>query len=202
MSRIAKLDPEAWDEGLRALVGSPSGHPLELGPFGITAHVPEIAKGLAQFGGALRANRTLPERLVELVRLRIAFHNQCRSCMAIRYESAVDGGLEEGAVCSLERPQEAADLSPAEKAAIDYGERMATNHLSIDDAVYDGLRLHLSEAQIVELGLWVGFCVGIGRLLATWDITEDLPAAFQDKAKGPVGPWAAEPVVVARRLAD
>src|SRR6185369_13591793 len=154
MSRIAKLDPEAWDEGLRALVGSPSGHPLELGPFGITAHVPEIAKGLAQFGGALRANRTLPERLVELVRLRIAFHNQCRSCMAIRYESAVDGGLEEGAVCSLERPQEAADLSPAEKAAIDYGERMATNHLSIDDAVYDGLRLHFSEAQIVELGLW------------------------------------------------
>jgi len=202
MSRIAKLDVDAWDDGLRAFVGSTSGNALELGPSKITAHVPEIAKGLAQFGGALRAHRSLPERLMELVRLRIAFHNQCRSCMAIRYESAVADGLEEGAVCSLERPQEAADLSASEKAAIDYGERLATNHLSIDEAVYDGLRVHFTEAQIVELGLWAGFCVGVGRLLATWDMTEDLPEAFQDKSKGPVGPWAAEPVVVARRTAQ
>ena len=122
--------------------------------------------------------------------------------MAIRYESAVAGGLEEGAVCSLERPQEAADLTAAEKAAIDYGERLATNHLSIDDAVYDGLRQYFTEAQIVELGLWAGFCVGIGRVLSTWDMTEDLPDAFKDKSDGPIGPWVAEPVIVARRLPD
>ena len=72
MSRIAKLDVDAWDDGLRAFVGSTSGNALELGPSKITAHVPEIAKGLAQFGGALRAHRSLPERLMELVRLRIA----------------------------------------------------------------------------------------------------------------------------------
>ena len=71
---------------------------------------------------------------MELVRLRIAFFNQCRSCMAIRYTDAVNDGVTEDLVCSLEKPAEAANLTAAEKAAIDFGERMATDHLSIDDA--------------------------------------------------------------------
>jgi AhpD family alkylhydroperoxidase len=60
---------------------------------------------------------TLSPRLLELVRLRIAFHNQCRSCMSVRYESAIDDGLTEDAVCSLERPADAPDLSDAERTA-------------------------------------------------------------------------------------
>jgi alkylhydroperoxidase family enzyme len=135
---------------------------------------------------------------MELVRLRIAFHNQCRSCMAIRYASAVEDGLEEGAVCSLEKPYEADDLSEADKLAIEYGERMATNHLSIDDAMYERLRDFYSEPQIVELGLWVAWCVGVGRLAATWAMVEDLPQAFQDTSQGRIGPWQGGAVVVAR----
>ena len=64
-----------------------------------------------EFGPALREHRLLPDRLVELVRLRVAFWNQCRSCMAVRYEEGVDDGLTEELVCSLERPYEAPDLS-------------------------------------------------------------------------------------------
>ena len=78
--------------------------------------LPAMAKGLIAFSGALFAHRTLPRRLVERVRLRVAFHHQCRSCMAIRYRTAVDDGMTEGVVCSLERPQDAPDLTVAEKA--------------------------------------------------------------------------------------
>jgi hypothetical protein len=118
--------------------------------------------------------------------------------MAIRYASAVDDGLDEGAVCSLEKPHEAADLSDADRAAIEYGERLATNHLSIDDAMYDRLRGFFTEPQIVELGLWAAWCVGVGRLAATWDMVEDLPAAFRDRSQPQIGPWQAAPVVVNR----
>jgi len=189
---------EAWPSELRGAMGDQVPSAVEAGVLRITAHRPAISLAMMQYNAALRANRTLPERLMELVRLRIAFHNQCRSCMAIRYASAVDDGLEEGAVCSLERPYEAADLSDADKAAIDYGERMATNHLSIDQATYDNLRGHFSEPQIVELGLWVAWCVGVGRLAATWDMVEDLPEAFQARPGETVGPWQGEPVVVSR----
>src|SRR3546814_20367163 len=82
-----------------------------------------------------------------LVRLRIAFHNQCRSCMAIRYRDAVAAGVDETLVCSLERPAEAPALTAAERLALDYADRFATDHLSIDDAIYEPLREHFYEGQ-------------------------------------------------------
>ena len=118
--------------------------------------------------------------MIELVRLRVAFHNQCRSCMAIRYPDALADGLTEDLVCSLEKPMEADDLTDAEKLAIRYGELFATNHLAIGDDFYDQLREHFTEAQIVELGLNVALFVGVGRLSATWDMIEELPDRFQD----------------------
>lgn len=194
MSRIEKLAPDQWDARLVAAIQPDNLTDLEQGLTRYFAHCPEQALGLMGFGGALKRNRTLPERLVELVRLRVAFFNQCRSCMAIRYSDAVADGVTEGLVCSLERPQEAENLSAAEKAAIRYGELMATDHLAIDDTVYADLRKHFSEAQIVELGMTVAFFVGFGRLAATWHMVEELPQAFQ--TAGTIAPWGAEKIQV------
>jgi len=171
MSRIKKLPLDDWDAELRTMTRADEGTPLEQGLMRIFAHCPEPAKGLALFAGSLKMGRTLPERLIELVRLRVAFHNQCRSCMAVRYTDALSDGVTEDLVCSLEQPAEAENLTDAEKAAIDYGERFATNHLTIDDTVYDSLRKHFSEEQIVELGMTIAFFVGFGRLAATWAMT-------------------------------
>ena len=194
MSRIEKLAPDQWDARLVAAIQPDNLTDLEQGLTRYFAHCPEQALGLMGFGGALKRNRTLPDRLVELVRLRVAFFNQCRSCMAIRYSDAVADGVTEGLVCSLERPQEAENLSAAEKAAIRYGELMATDHLAIDDAVYAELRQHFTEAQIVELGMTVAFFVGFGRLAATYHMVEELPEAFQ-KAES-IAPWGAEKIEV------
>ncbi len=194
MSRISKLAPEQWDQRLVSAIQPDNLTDLEQGLTRYFAHCPEQALGLMGFGGALKRNRTLPERLVELVRLRVAFLNQCRSCMAIRYSDAVADGVTEGLVCSLERPQEAENLTAAEKAAIRYGELMATDHLAIDDAMYEALREHFSEAQIVELGMTVAFFVGFGRLAATYHMVDELPEAFKTAEK--IAPWGAEKIQV------
>lgn len=194
MGRVSKVPPEQWDPRIREAVQPDTLSDLEQGLTLYFAHCPEQALGLMQFGGALKMNRQLPERLVELVRLRIAFFNQCRSCMAIRYTDAVNDGVDEDAVCSLEKPQEAENLSDAEKAAIHFGELMATDHLAINDAVYEVLREHFNEAQIVELGMTCAFFVGFGRLAATWHMVEELPGAFQ-KAET-IAPWGEEKIQV------
>ena len=133
---------------------------------------------------------------MELVRLRIAFHNQCRSCMAIRYRKAVDAGVTEDLVCSLKKPMEAPNLTSAEKAALKYADQFATDHYSIDDMVFDNLRKYFSEGQLVELAAWVAFCVGFGRFGAVLDMVEELPEAFRDKSMDKVTPWSGEPVIV------
>lgn len=196
MSRITKLPVEEWDEELREMTGADSATPLEQGLMRMFAHKPELAKGLTTFAAALKINRTLPDRLVELVRLKVAFHNQCRSCMAIRYTDAVEAGLTEDLVCALETPMDVVDLTPAEKIAIRYGELMASNHLAIDDDLHAELREHFSEAEVVELGMTVSFFVGFGRLAATWNMTEELPKNFQDTSKKTMTPWGEESIIV------
>ena len=186
MARLAATAPEQYEPYF-----GPDA-PLNLR---IYAHQPELASKLSSFASAALFEGTpLPPRLVELVRLRIAFHNQCRSCMAIRYSPATEDGVDEDLVCSLERPHEADDLSDAERAALDYADLFATNHLAIDDATYDGLREHFSESEIVALGLVCGLCVGFGRLESTWDMVDELPERFRDRGVT-ITPWGAGDLV-------
>ena len=168
------------------------GDRINLGVASILGHRPEVADALK---AALQSSGTLPPRLVELVRLRIAFHNQCRSCMSVRYQSAIDDGLTEGLVCSLEQPADADDLSPAERSALRFADLFATDHLSIDDTVYDDLRRHFTEDELVELGVHCAYAVGMGRLAATWNVTDDLPDAFRSTSDSPGAPWVSDGVV-------
>lgn len=110
--------------------------------------------------------------------------------MAIRFDSAVDLGVDDDLVCSLEKPAEAPDLTDAERAALRFADLFATNHLAIDDAVYDDLRQYYTEKELVELGLHCALCVGGGRMAATWNVTEHVPEHL--KGDGVVGPWGGE----------
>ena len=195
MSRISKIPVQQWDPELVAMTGGDTATVIEQGITRMLAHSPEMARGAIGFGAAIAMNRSLPERLVELVRLRVAFHNECRSCMAIRYSSAADA-VSEDLVCSLEKPQEAAELTAAERAAIDLADRFSTDHLSITDARFAALREHFTEAQVMELLLLLALYVGMGRLAATLDMTEELPEAFQAKFGENVTPWGKAPLNV------
>jgi AhpD family alkylhydroperoxidase len=194
MARITMLTPDQLDPELRRRTRADDRTPLELGLTRIFGHQPEMAAGLYAFAASLKIHRTLPERLIELVRLRVAFHNQCKSCMAIRYPDAIADGLTEDLVCSLETPMEADDLDERERLAIRYGELFATDHLRLDDAFYDRLKELFTEPEIVELGLNVAMFVGVGRLSASWDMIEDLPARFRED--GEVTPWGPDAVTV------
>jgi alkylhydroperoxidase family enzyme len=160
----------------------------------VFAHSPDIALAYLGFGETARRVGILPFRLVELVRLRVAFHNQCKLCMSLRYEDPSGTALDEGLVCSLDKPFAAPDLSDAERAALGFADKMATDHLSIDDATFDQLRQHFDNAEIMELCFRVAANVGFGRMAAVLDVIpqDELPEAL--RGEGVRAPWlAAEP---------
>jgi AhpD family alkylhydroperoxidase len=158
----------------------------------IYAQAPHIAGPYLTFMTALRKNSRLPGRLVELLRLRISFHNQCRSCMAIRYSDGLDDGITEGLVCSLEKPQEAEDLTAAEKAALAFADKMATDHLSVSDDTFAELRKHFTEPEIMELAFQVSTFVGYGRMGSALAMTDDLPKEYADP-DAILAPWRQAP---------
>jgi len=191
---MARIEPSDAFAGIPT-VDLGQGDRINLGVAGIMSRLPDVAAAVGGVTAAAHETCGLPPRLMELVRLRIAFHNQCRSCMSVRYQSAIDDGLTEDAVCSLARPAEAPDLSEAERAALRFADLFATNHLAIDDAAYDDLREHFTEDDLVALGLHCALCVGLGRLAATWHVVEDLPDEFRGDSHAPLAPWGANSVV-------
>jgi alkylhydroperoxidase family enzyme len=167
MTRI----PPAPGHSYEAVFGSAATPTLQ-----VYANAPQVARAVTTLGEALTTQTLLPFRLIELVRLRVAFHNQCRVCMARRYTDSDGSPLDEGLVCSLERPQEAPELTEAERAALAFADQLATDHLSITDTTFDELRLHFSDAELMDLGFHVAWFVGFGRLNAALDLDPPEPA--------------------------
>ncbi len=195
MARISMLTAAEFPDDLREAVAADKKTPLELGNLRIYAHRPELALAYVGLTSAMRAPGLLDRRLIELVRLRVAFHNQCRSCMAVRYSDGVESGVDETLVCQLEQPDQGEDLTAAERAALHFADLLSTNHHAIDESTFDLLRGHFSEPEIVELGMNVALFVGFGRLSMAWDMVDELPAAFRERSEA-IGPWSGEAVTV------
>ncbi|MGW6032707.1 carboxymuconolactone decarboxylase family protein [Gordonia terrae] len=159
----------------------------------IMAWSPKASEAVMQFMASIYTNNHLDPRMVELIRLRVAFHNQCRTCMATRNQ---ESGVTEELVCSLEKPEEAPDLTDAERAALKLADLMAIDHFNITDEVFDRLKEFYTEEQIVELGVLIGGTLGMGRLTASWDIVENLPERFQDRGQDKVTPWGEGKVLI------
>jgi alkylhydroperoxidase family enzyme len=107
----------------------------------------------------------LTPRLKELVRLRIAILNGCRTCQSARL--AQESVPEDHAVGIWDEDFAAStDYSPAELAAVTFAERMAVDHHGIGDADIEALREHFDDAEILELMMMAGQYIGFGRTLA------------------------------------
>ena len=61
-------------------------------------------------------------------------------------------------------------FSEAERLALEYADRLATDHHNMDDVFFDRLKEHYSDEQILELGMMIGQFIGFGRLLMVLDL--------------------------------
>lgn len=186
MARLPVLAPEQLPSEIQERAGA--GSSAQLGSLAVWALQPQVASALLELKAVL-GSLSLPPRLVELVRLRVAFHNQCRSCMALRSADAIDDGLTEELVCDLRHPEESEDLTEGERSALEYADKLSIAHHAVDDALFARLREHFTDEEIVELGAHIGFCLGFGRVAMSWDLVDDLPEGL--RAAGVVGPWDA-----------
>jgi alkylhydroperoxidase family enzyme len=57
----------------------------------------------------------------------------------------------------------------AERIAIEYAERFAVDHTSLDDAFFARMRKHYSDEQIMEISVCVGTWLFTGRIVMVMD---------------------------------
>lgn len=67
------------------------------------------------------------------------------------------------------------DVTPAEAAALDLAERFCLDHHTIDDALFDSLREHFGDDEIVDLLGAIAKYLAIGRLVKVLELDHTCP---------------------------
>ena len=85
--------------------------------------------------------------------------------MHARFAVARQEGLTEEKISAIDDYRESTLFSASEKAAIRYADVMAGDHKSASAELFEELRQHFSESEIVELGMRISTFLGYGRLI-------------------------------------
>lgn len=114
----------------------------------------------------------LPADERELARMRIAQINDCAACSGFRAPSVLDVGVAPGLYDHVAEYATYPGYQPRQRLAIEYAERFANDHASIDDSFIGRLRDLFSDAEILDLTLCVAVFLGLGRTLAVLGVDQ------------------------------
>ena len=84
----------------------------------------------------------------------------------------MDRGLTEERIAEIPNYEFSSVMTQREKLALKFADKMGTEHQAVDDAFMELLRTEFSEAEIVELSVVIGICIGWGRLLSVFRVEE------------------------------
>ena len=157
MARISYIEEQAHPE-LAELIGKVrSGRRGTLiNVYKLLLHAPPLAESWLNIVSAARYKTELDGRLREIAVIRVAYLN--RTAYVVKQhvpELSVPEGLPVEESQALANWQDSKFFSPRERAALAYVDAM-TRDIAVPDAVFDGLRAHFSERQIVELTVLIG----------------------------------------------
>lgn len=138
----------------------------------------DVAIGMGAYSTAVYEKTSLPPRVREIARLRVAVANGCPVCLNTRSPKAEADGLDEDGVqeviaCSIGTAPEIDGLTERERLAGEYADRFATDHHSIDDAFMAEVRTHFTDVEVIELTALCAMTVGNGRFMTVLGIEAD-----------------------------
>jgi alkylhydroperoxidase family enzyme len=114
----------------------------------------------------------LPAEERELARMRIAQINDCVACSDFRAPSVLDAGIPAELYANVAEYSTHPGYTPRQRMAIEYAERFATDHASVDDAFFARLRTLFGDDEILDLTLCVAVFLGLGRTLAVLGVDQ------------------------------
>lgn len=156
MARLPYIDEAkpALAALIAKLKGGRGGKLLNL--YRLLLHSPTLADAWQAFNNAIRYQTTLDEQSRELAILRVAQLTGADyqfNIHAAQYAPAV--GITPQQIAALDGSEHSSLFQPAHRALLSYADAM-TQTIEVPDDVFERLRRHYSEAQIVELTVLIG----------------------------------------------
>jgi len=150
------------------------------GPFGnqaaVFAHVPAALRHLMSMLMDLRDANTLPKRYLELAIIVVSKLNECDYCVVHHKPFLAVEGLSSSAIDTVMEWQNHPELTEVDKLVVEYTIQTWTNPHRLRDRMFNRLREHFTEAQIVELTLRLTLCGFFNKFNDALGIEEEAEA--------------------------
>ena len=143
--------------------------------FEVFANHPELYRWYTEsFYARVFRGGLVERRIKELIRLRLSTTHGCRFCNQGNRVDALEAGLSQQDVDNI---SDDAFFEARERAALALADRIALTNRDgvLDEALYEGLREHFSDAEILELGLVMGILSGVAKFMFAFDLVEKEP---------------------------
>jgi alkylhydroperoxidase family enzyme len=157
MARVSYVDEQTHPELADLIAKIRAGRRGSLiNVYRLLLHTPALAGIWLDFVSAARFKTALDGRLREIVIVRVAHLNRTAYVFKQHVpQLSAPEGLSDAEAEALADWQSATTFTPRERAALAYTDAM-TRDVAVPDAVFDALRAHFDERQIVELSVLVG----------------------------------------------
>jgi uncharacterized peroxidase-related enzyme len=133
----------------------------EYGPFlnqvRVFAHRPSAVKHIMGLLLDLKDEQILPKRYLEIVLVAVSKLNACEYCVAHHTPRLIEQGLPPETVSNILEP-DCPGLDAVDRLVRDYAVAVTEHPQTMRDKIFDDLKQHFTEEQIVELTLRTALC--------------------------------------------
>ncbi len=120
------------------------------------------------------AHGTMPRRYIEIAVVTVSRLNECRHCVGRHSVRLHDTGLPHETIEHI-LDADCPGLDEKDRLVRDYARQVSESSTTMRDAVFDRLRAHFDEAQIVELTMRIGLAGFFNRFNNALQIDLDDP---------------------------
>lgn len=159
----------------------------------VRAHVPDILRTFRATWNASFYEGELDHAIKELARLYVSRTVECSYCGGQRSEAARALGVDEGDVDDLLAYEDSDRFDERERAALAYADAITWDQTRADDALWERLRRHFTDRELVELGYFIALTSGQQRWIKTLDLQHGEVLAGTDAGLAPNVVRAGEP---------
>lgn len=136
---------------------------------------PQMGRLVDQMVTGVYQRSILPPSEREVARMRIAQLNACGACASFRAPSVLAAGVSEEMYQHVHEASTFAGYTDRQRLAIEYAERMATDHRGIDDGFFERLRNAFTDAEVLDLTMCIAVYLGLGRALEVLGVDSSCP---------------------------
>jgi uncharacterized peroxidase-related enzyme len=130
---------------------------------GVLAHRPPIFKNVWSMLTELAAEGQLPKRTLEIALVTVSMLNRCSYCVSHHAPKLEIEGISAQGVERLLDYATHPELDAVDRLVVEYSIAVNDNWSRTGEAVFERLRAHFTDAQIVELTWRIALCGAINR---------------------------------------